>query len=353
MTQLDPVALHRAHLDQRERSPMSRARDLAAQLGVPEAALLAACCGVTGEPIRAERLRMSDVPALLRQMPSLGQLKAITRNETVVLEIEGAYGAVEFFGPMGQSVSSLDLRIFSSRWRHGFVVTEDTKRGERTSLQFFDAHGDAVHKLYVLPATDRAALDRLRQEFRSDDPSAALDAEPRPAREPERADADIDVPGLRAAWEAMRDTHEFFGLLRRFQVTRTQALRLVGTDLAQPVPVGSFERLLHDVAASGLPFMLFVGNPGIIQIHTGPVKRVVVMDEWLNVLDPEMNLHVRSNEVASAWLVRKPTADGIVTAVEFYDRDGEQVALFTGKRKPGTPEQTAWREQAERMTQNV
>ncbi|RYE85574.1 MAG: hemin-degrading factor, partial [Myxococcales bacterium] len=181
MTQTDPAALHRAHLDLRASEPGKRARDIAATLGVPEAALLAACCGATDGPLRAERLRGDDFAALLRAMPSLGQVKAITRNETVVLEVEGAYGAVEFFGHMGQSVSSIDLRIFSSRWRHAFVLTEQTRRGERQSLQFFDAHGDAIHKDYLLPATDREAFAALLRDFHTDDQSPALAVEPRPA----------------------------------------------------------------------------------------------------------------------------------------------------------------------------
>jgi putative hemin transport protein len=47
---------------------------------------------------------------------------------------------------------------------------------------------------------------------------------------------------------------------------------------------------------------------------------------------------VREDLVASAWVVRKPTVDGIVTSLEVFDADGCEIALFFGERKPGTPE---------------
>jgi putative hemin transport protein len=89
--------------------------------------------------------------------------------------------------------------------------------------------------------------------------------------------------------------------------------------------------------------MVFVGSPGVIQVHSGTVTRLRMVGDWFNVLDPEFSLHLREPGVASAWVVRKPTVDGIVTSVELFDRDGETIALLFGKRKPGQPESEAWR----------
>ncbi len=102
--------------------------------------------------------------------------------------------------------------------------------------------------------------------------------------------------------------------------------------------------LLQDAAASGLPIMVFVGSRGVIQIHTGPVERIVAMDPWINVLDQRFNLHLREDGIASAWIVRKPTNDGVVTALEVFDASGEVIAMLFGKRKPGVPELLEWRE---------
>jgi putative hemin transport protein len=89
--------------------------------------------------------------------------------------------------------------------------------------------------------------------------------------------------------------------------------------------------------------MVFVGNHGMIQIHTGPVVRIVPTGPWINVLDPDFNLHLREDAVAEAWLVRKPTRDGVVTSVELLDARGGLIATFFGARKPGKPEDPRWR----------
>jgi putative hemin transport protein len=89
--------------------------------------------------------------------------------------------------------------------------------------------------------------------------------------------------------------------------------------------------------------MIFVANPGMVQIHSGVVKKVAVMGPWLNVLDPRFNLHLREDHIASAWVVRKPTVDGIVTALELFDTEGNVIAMFFGERKPGKPEHAEWR----------
>ena len=96
--------------------------------------------------------------------------------------------------------------------------------------------------------------------------------------------------------------------------------------------------------STGTPIMVFVGNPGMIQIHSGPIKKVVSMGTWINVIDPRFNLHLRTDCIAKAWVVRKPTVDGIVTSVELFDAEGEAIAMFFGERKPGRPEREAWRE---------
>ena len=101
--------------------------------------------------------------------------------------------------------------------------------------------------------------------------------------------------------------------------------------------------------SSGLPIMVFVGNPGCIQIHTGPVRNLRPIDHWLNVLDPGFNLHLRSDRIASAWVVRKPTVDGFVTSLELFDAAGETIAMLFGGRKPGRPELPQWQATVERL----
>jgi putative hemin transport protein len=240
-------------------------------------------------------------------------------------------------------VGEIDLRIFYHAWAHGFAVLEMTKDGLQRSLQFFNKAGVAIHKIYLRTQSSVANYDALLNQFQSNDqaPGIAVTAPDKPTAE--LPDQDIDVAAWRQSWRAMKDTHDFFGLLRQFKLTRTQGLRLADPEFVQAMPVTVVKDLLDLAASSSTPLMVFVGNPGMLQIHSGPIQKVVSIGAWINVMDPRFNLHLRRDSIAQAWLVRKPTADGIVTSVELFNDSGEAIAMFFGERKPGKPELTAWR----------
>ncbi|MCY1016537.1 hemin-degrading factor [Pyxidicoccus sp. MSG2] len=332
-----PALLRQRWQALKQSQPRTRTRDAAEVLGVSEAELLAT--GIGEDAVRLDLL--FDV--LLPRMESLGRVMSLTRNAYAVHEKRGTWRNVELHGLRALVLDAdIDLRLFLSRWRFGLALRESLADGPRRSLQFFDATGTAVHKVFLEEAGGAAAFDALVETLTHVDQVQALPVErARPVETP-RPDGEVDVEGLRAGWKALQDTHDFFPLLLRLKVARTQALRLVGRELATPVAPMSLAWVLDRVAASGLPIMVFVGNPGCIQIHTGPVRTVRTMGPWLNVLDPGFNLHVRADHIHSAWVVRKPTRDGVVTSLELFDAEGENIALVFGQRKPGLPELPAW-----------
>ncbi len=329
--------LDRARLARR-RQPGLRRRDAAAALGISEGELISAECGRT-----AVRLA-PHWPALLQALPSLGRVMALTRNEHIVHEKIGSYGGITVSGSTALVLGAeIDLRIFFDRWSFAFAVEEDSPRGPRRSLQVFDAHGEAVHKVHLVDGSDVAAFARVVEEFAHHDQAPVQPVAPRPLPRPVRPDAEIDAAGLRARWLALRDVHDFFALLKETGVGREQAYRLVGDDLARRVPPQAFRCALQGAAADGVPVMVFVPSPGVIQIHSGPVRNLKVLGPWFNVLDEGFNLHLREAGVARAWIVRKPTAEGFVTSIEVFDDRGGQLGWLFGRRKPGTPESEGWR----------
>jgi putative hemin transport protein len=332
--------LQTAWTELRQAEPKIRIRDAAARLGVSEAELL-----VTGSHVT--RLR-PDWAELFDAFKTLGRVMCLTRNEHAVHERKGIFREIGFFGggAMGQVVGhDIDLRLFPNSWTAVFGVQADAETGASDSIQIFGADGMAMHKVFLQEDSDRTAFEKLLTEFRAEGQGfVALPAE---ALATDRPDAEIDVEGFRSGWRSLEDTHHFFGLLKKHQVGRVQALRLAGEEFAQPLPTTVAGDILRQAAAAKLPIMIFVGNRGCIQIHTGEVEKIVPYGEWINVLDPDFNLHLRESGVVSAWLVRKPTKDGVVTSVELYDAAGENVALIFGKRKPGEPEDTNWRSLAE------
>jgi putative hemin transport protein len=343
----DALQIREAWLALRALEPGLHGLEVAERIGASECEILASACGSAG-PVSPRRIEASW-PELIAELPKLGFVKAVTRNPHAVIEVEGTYDKIEFFGAMGQSVSTIDLRIFTSRWKSAFAVDEETKRGRSRSLQFFDGSGRAVHKLFLREASDHAFFETLVREHTSPDQSPAQVVTPPELLPPDPPDDTVDVGALRDDWLAMKDTHEFHVLLRKYKLGRLQAFRLVGEDLAWPVSPARFEELLRGAAGTELPIMIFVGNPGMLQIYSGPIRRVVTLGPWINVIDPGFDLHVRNDRIANAWVVRKPTVDGNVTSLELYDDAGDQIALVVGKRKPGLTENPAWRAAVERL----
>lgn len=328
----------------KEAEPATRAKDAAHKLGVTEAELVACRCG---DGVRRLQGPWGD---LLQDLPSLGEVMTLTRNEHVVHEKHGTFGNISVARSMGLVLNrDIDLRVMLSQWGSGFAVTEQAHSGLRHSLQFFGTDGTAIHKIYMPKDADTAAYEELVGRYLSDDQGPDLSVTPRPAARPEKPDGDIRVAEMREAWLALDDVHDFMILLRKYKVSRTQAMRLVGDDLAWSVTSDSFVRALEEAAVSDLSIMIFVASPGVTQIHTGVVENLRRVSEWFNVLDPKFNLHLKDGDIASAFVVRKPTRDGIVTSLEIFNADNEQIALMFGERREGEAENPAWRNLVESL----
>lgn len=294
----DPQALYAAFSALRRERKL-RHRDAALALGISECEAVAAAVGQRG-PMSSVRLA-GPWPELFEQMPRLGRVLALTRNDAAVHEKTGRFERMSHKGHVGLALGEdIDLRIFYTRWAHGYAVTEETPRGVQRSLQFFDAHGVAIHKVFLRDDSDAAAWSELVARHADADqrPGARVLSAALPPAAP--ADDAIDLAAFWHAWQTMTDTHDFFPLLRRFSLNRTQALRLAPEGFARRVGTPSARMLLQQAAQGGVSIMCFVGNAGMIQIHTGPVQRVEATGAWLNVLDPGFNLHLREDAVAAA-----------------------------------------------------
>ena len=323
--------------------PNVRIRHAAARLGVSEAELVATGCGD-----HVTRLD-GDWKALLQALESLGEVMALTRNDAAVHEKTGGYENVSFSDSHNMGIAlndAIDLRLFMDHWAFGFAVETPWSGGRdglRRSLQFFDSTGTAVHKVFLTRTSNRDAYAALVDAYRHNNQSIEQPVEPAEPAADETPDAEIDVAGFLAAWADLEDTHDFFPLLREYDVARAQALRLAEGQFTHRVPAPSLRHTLQAAAEREAPIMVFVGNPGCLQIHTGPIKKLKATPPWYNVLDPGFQLHLNEEAIAQAWVVEKPTRDGLVTSLELLDAEGRIIARLFGKRKPGESERDDWR----------
>ncbi|MDI5923209.1 hemin-degrading factor [Rhizobium leguminosarum] len=326
----------------RAENPKMRERDIAAQLKISEAALVAAETGISVTRIDGSALK------LLERVAGLGEVMALSRNESAVHEKIGVFENIKS-GAQAAIVlgENIDLRIFPSRWEHGFAVSKNDGDQERLSLQYFDKTGNAVHKVHLRPSSNVEAYHAIVAELKLEDQSQEfVEAETSNAADDT---ADVSRDELRDNWSKLTDTHQFFGMLKRLKIGRQAAVRTVGDDYAWRLDNSATADMMHASVKSGLPIMCFVANDGIVQIHSGPIFNVQSMGPWINIMDPTFHLHLRQDHIAETWAVRKPTTDGHVTSLEAYNAEGEMIIQFFGKRQEGSDERAAWREIMENL----
>lgn len=326
--------------------PGIRIRDAARDLGTSEALLLAT---KVGEGVT--RLQ-GPWPALLRSLKTLGKVMSLTRNDACILEHKGTFQEIDVMGEgaraMATVIGPIETRVFFAAWHAAYAVTEQKPDRVLNSIQVFDNAGDAITKIYLQEGSHAAAYEKLVEDFRSPEQMTLMETSP---YAPEELNGPADRADFLKDWSDLKDTHDFFGMLRRHHVSRYHALEIANGTFTHPIdPVKAPKQILDQASATKLPIMIFAGNRGNLQIHQGKVRTIRVLERghagaehWLNVLDPDFNMHLRIDLVDKAWVVRKPTADGFVTSVELFDRDKNLVAQFFGLRKPGIPEKEAWR----------
>lgn len=324
-------------------NPKMRMKDAADKLEVSEGQLIAA---QMGEHI----IRLRNEPIeILKAVESLGEVMALSRNQNCVHERKGVYEKLQVFGKgAAQHVlminPDIDLRIFISQWTYVFAVLQKTEEGPRSSLQFFDKAGVAIHKIYLTEHSNSDAFPSLVEQFRDQDQVADLDVTAYEEDTKLKTDDEVNWERFRSEWEGMQDVHEFFPLLRKFKVTRLQGHRHIGHDFAMPVDNNAARKVLDMAAERDFEIMVFVGNRGIVQIHTGQLENLKEFGSWYNVLDKKFNLHLDESGIAESWITRKPTKDGLISSLEVFDKNGDLIVTFFGRRVEGNPEQEMWRE---------
>lgn len=333
----------------RHDNPQMRERDFAQKLNISEADYLAAYIGADDATLKVVRVR-ADVEVFLDGIRAVGEVMALTRNESAVHEKIGSYEKI-VTGKHAAMVlgKQIDLRIFPPHWVEAFAVEKYDGGNVRRSLQFFNAAGEAVHKVHLRETSDLDAYARLLAALASDNQAPEFHAVAPKAKAETVLTTEVDSQALRNRWAELTDVHQFMGLLRDFNIDRKQAVELAGDGFAWPLEIGSVRAMMERVSDTSLPIMCFVGNRGCIQIHTGAITGIKMMGSWLNIMDSTFHLHLRTDHICEIWAVRKPTKDGHVTSLEVFDDKGELFIQFFGERQEGSKERADWRELVESL----
>lgn len=337
------AALWQRYQDQKAASPMLFPTEGAKALGVSELELLLAA------PF--SHYIGSDCKAVLKQFKDFGEVESIVRNELAVHEKTAAYHNLKLGDKMGiaLNVGGLDLRFFMWRWKHMLAVNDLSRDKPSYSIQFFDESGAAIDKVYLRDLSDDA-ISRWQEMIAEQAKSVSVDS-----IELEVTDApkewqlktldDAAQSELEKGWLAMKDVHEFHGLLQKLKVDRASSYAQAPEGMTAQLEMAAVEAMFEKARDIECPIMTFVGNSGLVQIQTGTVKTLKRMGDWFNILDKNHNnftLHLKDKALAQVWCVKRPTVDGIVTCIEGFDDKGVSIFSVFGQRREGNAELEAW-----------
>lgn len=306
---LDIAALQMQRLELQATANV-RAREAARQLGVSEAQYVA-----LGGADTVSRLN-HHFASLLEQLTDVGELMALTRNDAMVFEHHGIYERSLYQREtLIMKSAAISLRLRLKNWAYGFKVNE---KG-RISLQFFNAAGQAVHKIYTTDLTDMKAFDALLKEFEM--PLAQIDLGIRSNRAPSLPQAHklLDLIALRLDWQRLNSVPHFEALLKAYKLTRPQVYQHV-LEAANALEPNILKPLLTLISQQQLEVRMCVANSGAVQIHNGKINKLLEMGPWFNVLDPKFNLHAQCDLVVSNWCVYKPFDLNNIGSIEFFNQ---------------------------------
>ncbi|AGF74304.1 hemin degrading protein [Bartonella australis AUST/NH1] len=324
-------------INQHKENKKMHNRDFAASISISEAELIAAYCTIG----KAKRLQV-DVAVLLENIPKIGTVMALTRNEHAVHERTGCFEKVVQSQHVPLTLGEIDLRIFPKQWKFGFEYETAILGKPAKSLQFFDQHGVAILKVYSQNTTNMEEWNALVEKLLSKTQSHILDVLPAPTPT-QSGKTELAVGEFRDRWRQMTDVHQLYEIISEFEISRHDAVKYAGSEFTDRLKRESVETMLKKAAQQEIPIMCFVGNKGCIQIFSGQIKEIKEMGPWLNVLDPKFHLHLLVSGIDEVWRVSKPTRDGYVNSLEVFDKNGEMITQFFGLRKKGQKEREDWR----------
>lgn len=320
------------------------AADFTRSLDVTEAHLAAAALG--SGAVRLD----NNWEEIVRALPDAGKVTVVTQNHCALHRKTGVFDRIMWNEERPVVLDrNINLRIRLESWVHCFFLEAGFSGWEGDGLHIFD--GSGVPVLRVLATTRYGALHLRKLAERYADPDQGPDAEirrcaPAPVAV---ADSEIDAGAMAADWRSMLDTHDIFAFARRYGAQRTQSYRLVPDDLACEVDRHAFFDVLDCAARDKEGVMIFVGSPGNVQIHIGPVSNISSARRRFMIDDETFGLDIIKDRVASCWVVTKPTVDGEIRSVEMFDAQGAQIAWVFGERRPGSPQKESWHRLVERV----
>lgn len=334
--------------------PMVSGHALTTQDAVPQAAASEAelLSVKAGNAAGVTRLRDGEETwrEIYDRVHELGQIRSVTHNASVVVERTGSVTKARLnddgrvVPPSGFLGGAIDLRFMMGQWRSGFALVQTDQHGKvQRSLQFYDQTGTAVNKLFLDNDQGVPAFEKLVADFRTAEQRLVLKTGAAAPKAGLKAVTPEQINELKLSWSELTDVHDFGRLVKDLGISREQSFELIGPDSAYQIAPRAIHALFDEAARSDQPLLVFVSNPGIIQIYGGKVAQVTATGNWYQIQAPDFRMALRRAGIDRGWVVKRPARNGMITSVEFYDAKGDQIINIFSRRARNTEETAVWR----------
>lgn len=291
----------------------------------------------------------TDCRSILEHLHTLGVVENIVRNDYAVHEKTGQFLNLQLGKSMGMILGEhgLDLRFFLNHWRYALAIA-NTDSKPSYCIAFFDEYGNAINKAF-LTKFDQQHIDawqNLMHQFAPKEPTdiALLPNPPQQAWQLHALDDD-SLGKFRQQWQDLTDIHAFHGILQKHNLDRISSYVQAPQGMSVQVKADLLEELFCQLASEELGCMIFVGNGGTIQIHSGTIKHIKRLHDWLNIMDKkhsQFTSHLKDTAISQLWFTKKPHSEGLTLGFEGFDEYGNSIITVFGERVEGQNQDPKW-----------
>lgn len=314
-----------------------RQYEIAQALGISEGEWVDACVGY-----ESQRL-VSNPKRFISMLPFLGEVKVLTQTESAVHEKIGSFDHIEFSHENNSATVNnhrVDLQISLQQWHRIYAIRVKKGRYIHHSLQVFNIQGTAIHKIFMMPQTHNKRWHSFVESRLSPDDTPfrarALSVLKRKTQE------SISLQGFRDSWDNLLHPQNVPDLLKRYNLNHADALQYAGGDRAVRTDHHDLKTILDQVSAQQISLLIQVANCGCKQTHNGPIQNIVAHQNWLTIFDDDFNLHLNTNHIAEAWIVKKPSANGLVSSLELFDAAENLIVTLSDEKISDMQEREPW-----------
>lgn len=298
------ISLREALAHQFTQHPDRSLEAIAARFGVSEVQLLTAACGPHVTRLACDRHE------LLADLACFGPVCAMTGNRQAEHQQVLEYRRLRLSGERGLlQAGEYELALDFVNWQYGFAVSRPVRRGLEHSLHFFDARGQAIHRIRLTSASDTFAFRMFVAAYRSADQSPELLL----AHEPSTGD------GQAARADTPASASDRAG------------------DCQRTIPVAQLIELLYSLLDVDLCVSLKLGNAGAVHTWRGTVDRVGCHDGRLMLQARDYTFTLNEPQIAGA---RMPCHRHVV---ELHAASGETLVTLAGPPDRHPSQAEAWR----------